>query len=65
MIINGVETEMNECIKNYVYLINDKSNVYLANIGSQLVNLIQDFLQAVAVNLDTVKSGVERNDQSN
>lgn len=37
MIINGVETEMNECIKNYVYLINDKTReVYYFNDDERL-----------------------------
>lgn len=53
MIINGVETEMNKCIKNYVYLVGDRTRLVYYFDNDEKLNRIPEW---EAVNL--LKKGV-------
>lgn len=43
MIINGVEMEMNKCIKNYVYLVGDRTRLVYYFDNDEKLNRIPEW----------------------
>lgn len=63
MIINGVETEMNKCIKNYVYLVGDRTRLVYYFDNDEKLNRIPEW-EAVNLLKNGVLTGMRREQYS-
>lgn len=61
MIINGVETEMNKCIKNYVYLVGDRTRLLL--VFYSVVEIIQSMNKSLGLMISCIRLGISQWEQ--